>query len=91
MAQQTSALTHLRLDAGSMAVTHSDTSELSLSHSISITYLHQLAWISTAHCTTRPLGLPPGHGLLCSGVYGFRQHSMISFCSIASFLVGFYF
>lgn len=37
MAQQTSALTHLRLEAGSMSVTHSDTSKRSLSHSISIT------------------------------------------------------
>lgn len=63
MAQQTSALTHLRLDAGSMAVTHSDTSKQSLAHSISIIYLPWLTWISTAQCTSWSWGSPPGHSL----------------------------
>ncbi len=85
MAQQTSALTHLRLEPGSIAVTHSDTSKQSLSHSISITYLPWLTWGSTAR--TWPWGLPPGHGLpWFSDIYGFRQNGRIAFCSIVSFL-----
>lgn len=83
MAQQTSALTHLRLDAGSMAVTHSDTSKLSLSHSISITYLPWLTWISRAPCTTRPWGrlTTPRFALFSRRWLG---QNRIAFCSGAS-------